>query len=196
MNYTEPNYSVHMHTYSPALLHSLTPKTIEYLNTCTLCKPLDLQVFSGGMSRASYGDKFTVTVMRQEDGEEEQHTVFDLTSKIVDFLVVEGGPDYLLILSEEELGVRGPVLALGAHPGGALHAEHPQQRHNHHHTGDQAGQTTHWLGLRAYSDLGHLKTVKPDKNKPAAQATGADPSQCSFTNRQNPSIHQNLEPVM
>ena len=65
-----------------------------------------MQVFSGGMPRASYGDKFTVTVMRQEDGEEEQHTVFDLTSKIVDFLVVEGGeggPDYLLILSEEEL---------------------------------------------------------------------------------------------
>ena len=67
---------------------------------------LHLQVFSGGMPRASYGDKFTVTVMRQEEGEEEQHTVFDLTSKIVDFLVVEGGeggPDYLLILSEEEL---------------------------------------------------------------------------------------------
>ena len=69
------------------------------------------------MSRASYGDKFTVTVMRQEDGEEEQHTVFNLTCKIVDFLVVEGGPDYLLILSEDELGVRGPVLAHGAHPG-------------------------------------------------------------------------------
>ena len=119
-----------MHTYSPALLHSLTPKKIEHLNTCTLCKPLDLQVFSGGMSRASYGDKFTVTLMWQEDGEEEQHTVFDLTSKIVDFLVVEGGQgglDYLLILSEEELGVRGPVLSLLAHPGGALPAKHTQR---------------------------------------------------------------------
>ena len=31
---------------------------------------------------------------------------------------------------------------------------------------DQAGQDTHWLDLRAYSNLGHLKTqlVKPDNN--------------------------------
>ena len=58
------------------------------------------------LPRASYGDKFTVTVMRSEEGEEEQHSVLDLTSKIVDFLVVEqesGLPDYLFILSEEEI---------------------------------------------------------------------------------------------
>ena len=59
------------------------------------------------MPRASYGDKFTVTVMREEgEGVEERHTVLDLTSKITDFLVIEqegGRPDYLIILSEEEL---------------------------------------------------------------------------------------------
>lgn len=64
------------------------------------------QVFAGGMPRASYGDKFTVTVMRTEECDEEKHVVFDLTSKIVDFLVVETAastPDFLFILSEEEL---------------------------------------------------------------------------------------------
>ena len=30
-----------------------------------------------------------------------------------------------------------------------------------------------------------------NKNKPAAQAAGADPSQCSFTHRQSPPIQQN-----
>jgi len=64
-------------------------------------------IFAGGMPRASYGDKFTVTVMREEgEGVEERHTVLDLTSKITDFLVIEqegGRPDYLIILSEEEL---------------------------------------------------------------------------------------------
>jgi len=61
------------------------------------------QVFTGGMPRASYGDKFTVTVMKNED----QHAVLDLTSKVVDFQVVvddeSGLPDSLIILSEEEL---------------------------------------------------------------------------------------------
>ena len=64
-------------------------------------------IFSGGMPRASYGDKFTVTVMREEgEGVEERHTVLDLTSKVTDFVVIEqegGRPDYLIILSEEEL---------------------------------------------------------------------------------------------
>ena len=61
-------------------------------------------VFSGGMPRASYGGKFTVSVMRNIE-EEELHTVFDLTSKIIDWVVVEqeDTPDSLLGLSEEEL---------------------------------------------------------------------------------------------
>ena len=62
----------------------------------------DWMMFSGGMARASYGDKNTVTVMKAD----EKHTVFDLTSKVVDFLVVpdaEGHPATLLILTEEEM---------------------------------------------------------------------------------------------
>ena len=58
-------------------------------------------IFSGGMPRASYGDKFTVTVMKGE----EKHSVFDLTSKISDFLMITDstGPCTLMILAEEEL---------------------------------------------------------------------------------------------
>ena len=44
-------------------------------------------VFAGGMPRASYSDKFTVTVMKGE----EKHTVFDLSSKVVDFKLVFAG---------------------------------------------------------------------------------------------------------
>lgn len=57
--------------------------------------------FNGGMPRASYGDKYTVTVMKGDD----RHTVFDLTSKVSDFLVIAGeaSPSCLMILSEEEL---------------------------------------------------------------------------------------------
>ena len=55
-------------------------------------------VFAGGMPRASYGDKFTVTVMKGE----EKHSVFDLTSKIVDFAVIGDG-EALVVLAEEEL---------------------------------------------------------------------------------------------
>ena len=61
-------------------------------------------LFAGGMPRASYGDKYTVTVMKGED----KHTVFDLTSKIVDFELVGDSltaPDSLVILAEEELVV-------------------------------------------------------------------------------------------
>ena len=60
-------------------------------------------MFTGGMARASYGDKHTVTLMKGE----EKHTVFDLTSKVQDFAVIfrENGtqPQCLLILCEEEL---------------------------------------------------------------------------------------------
>lgn len=36
------------------------------------------------MPRTTYGDKFTVTVMKGED----KHTVFDVSSKIIDFCLV------------------------------------------------------------------------------------------------------------
>jgi len=59
-------------------------------------------IFCGGMPRASYSDKFTVTVMKGE----EKHSVFDLTSKVIDFSVIteeNGDPTTLVILAEEEL---------------------------------------------------------------------------------------------
>ena len=63
-------------------------------------------IFSGGMPRASYGDKYSVSVMKNVD-DQENHTVFDLSSKVIDWLIVEnvdsGSPECLLVLSEEEL---------------------------------------------------------------------------------------------
>lgn len=41
-------------------------------------------IFSGGMPRASYGDKYTVTIM-QGDAE---HIVLDFTSKVIDFVTL------------------------------------------------------------------------------------------------------------
>lgn len=67
---------------------------------------LQWTAFCGGMPRASYGDKFTVTVMKGE----EKHSVFDLTSKIIDFSIItdateQKSPQSLIILAEEELAV-------------------------------------------------------------------------------------------
>ncbi|XP_071745331.1 lethal(2) giant larvae protein isoform X2 [Lepeophtheirus salmonis] len=63
-----------------------------------------LMIFSGGMPRASYGDKYTISIMK---GESDKHVVFDLTSKIVDFVVIysdtDNSPLSLFILAEEEL---------------------------------------------------------------------------------------------
>ena len=41
-------------------------------------------VFTGGMPRASYGDRHTVTVMQGDD----THVVFDFTSRVVDFVIL------------------------------------------------------------------------------------------------------------
>lgn len=72
-------------------------------------------VFSGGMPRASYGDRHTISVMQGE----ENHVVFDFTSRVVDFAVVSRAeeedtaedraeydePHLLIVLVEEELVV-------------------------------------------------------------------------------------------
>ncbi|XP_050447248.1 lethal(2) giant larvae protein homolog 1 isoform X5 [Cataglyphis hispanica] len=70
----------------------------------------DLFLFSGGMQRASYGDRHTITVMTKD-----KHLIFDFTSKIIDFFTVfpeeeEGGinespvsPEVLIVLAEEEV---------------------------------------------------------------------------------------------
>jgi len=41
-------------------------------------------IYSGGMPRASHGDKYTVTIM-QGDAE---HVVLDFTSKVIDFITI------------------------------------------------------------------------------------------------------------
>jgi len=69
----------------------------------------ELVLFSGGMQRASYGDRHTITVMTKE-----KHLVFDFTSKIIDFFTVFSkeeeennenliNPEALIVLAEEEL---------------------------------------------------------------------------------------------
>jgi len=61
-----------------------------------------MMIFTGGMPRASYGERHTVSVMQSD-----RHVVFDLSSKVVDFVTISspesGAPDSLIILSEEEL---------------------------------------------------------------------------------------------
>ncbi|XP_064461084.1 lethal(2) giant larvae protein homolog 1-like isoform X2 [Ornithodoros turicata] len=63
-------------------------------------------IFSGGMPRANYGDKHTVSVKHGD-----KSRVFDFTSKVIDFFTVDDssdGSDYaepqaLVVLAEEEL---------------------------------------------------------------------------------------------
>lgn len=69
-------------------------------------------IFSGGMPRASYGDRHTITVLTKS-----KHAAFDFTSKVIDFYAVlpkqtqeEGDdtpasrrPEALIVLAEEEL---------------------------------------------------------------------------------------------
>lgn len=60
-------------------------------------------VFSGGMPRASYGDRYTVSVVKGE----KNHVTYDFTSKVVDFCVINeattGQAEALVVLAEEEL---------------------------------------------------------------------------------------------
>ncbi|XP_063595424.1 lethal(2) giant larvae protein homolog 1-like [Penaeus indicus] len=77
------------------------------------CKPItkilrpaakegDLIIFGGGMPRASYGDRNTVTAMQGEF-----HVTFNLTSRVIDFVVVDddesGQAGCLVVLAEEEV---------------------------------------------------------------------------------------------
>lgn len=69
----------------------------------------ELIIFSGGMPRASFGDRNTVTVMIKE----KKHVVFDFTSKVIDFFTLmprqedkdNQGPAALVVLVEEEIVV-------------------------------------------------------------------------------------------
>jgi len=65
-------------------------------------------IFSGGMPRASYGDRHCITVMQGK-----KHVVFDFTSRVLDFFTISDtddecefdDPHSLVVLVEEELVV-------------------------------------------------------------------------------------------
>jgi len=64
---------------------------------------MDIIAFSGGMPRASYGDRHTVSVLKGD----KTHVTFDLTSKVMDFCLVHEADskktEALVVLAEEEL---------------------------------------------------------------------------------------------
>uniref|UniRef100_A0AAQ4NZH6 LLGL scribble cell polarity complex component 2 n=1 Tax=Gasterosteus aculeatus aculeatus TaxID=481459 RepID=A0AAQ4NZH6_GASAC len=57
-------------------------------------------LFSGGMPRASYGDRHCITVIHGKT-----HVALDFTSRIIDFFAIRGDPSALVVLVEEELVV-------------------------------------------------------------------------------------------
>ncbi|XP_045923961.1 LLGL scribble cell polarity complex component 2 isoform X2 [Micropterus dolomieu] len=63
-------------------------------------------LFSGGMPRASYGDRHCITVIHSKT-----HVALDFTSRIIDFFAIRDGPQHtgdpsaLVVLVEEELVV-------------------------------------------------------------------------------------------
>nr|CAD7457896.1 unnamed protein product [Timema tahoe] len=66
----------------------------------------DYYIFAGGMPRASYSDRHTITVQHGK-----KHVVFDFTSKVIDFFTIADiseeretdEPEALIVLLEEEL---------------------------------------------------------------------------------------------
>lgn len=63
----------------------------------------EMLIFSGGMPRASYSDRHTITVQRGQ-----KHVVFDFTSKVIDFFTIDATDDEtgitaLIALAEEEI---------------------------------------------------------------------------------------------
>ncbi|XP_076386270.1 LLGL domain-containing protein l(2)gl isoform X17 [Megachile rotundata] len=100
---------------SDAMLESTTPygpfpcKAVTKILVYPTAEHGELVLFSGGMQRASYGDRHTITVMTKE-----KHVVFDFTSKVIDFFTVfpkqqddketpDDGPEALIVLAEEEV---------------------------------------------------------------------------------------------
>lgn len=69
----------------------------------------DFIIFSGGMPRANYGDRHTVSVINGES----KHVAFDFTSRIIDFFTIcdtdeeceWDDPHSLVVLAEEEMVV-------------------------------------------------------------------------------------------
>jgi len=53
-------------------------------SSAVLCRDNEpFMIFSGGMARGSYGDKFTVSVIQGE-----KHVTFDFTSRVLDYTVL------------------------------------------------------------------------------------------------------------
>jgi lethal(2) giant larvae protein len=71
---------------------------VNCLHLCACSNPL--VVFSGGMPRAEYGDKHTVTVMQGAS-----HVALDFSSRVIDFVCTydNGHPVSLIVLLEEEV---------------------------------------------------------------------------------------------
>lgn len=68
-------------TYGPFPCKAIPKILTTQLNTNRLV------VFSGGLPRASYGDKYTVSCINDN-----KHVVFDFTSKVIDFLFIDTRP--------------------------------------------------------------------------------------------------------
>ncbi|XP_015429859.1 PREDICTED: lethal(2) giant larvae protein homolog 1 isoform X2 [Dufourea novaeangliae] len=99
---------------SDTMLESTTPygpfpcKAITKILVYPTKEQGELVLFSGGMQRASYGDRDTFTVMSKE-----KHVVFDFTSKVIDCFTVfpkqedgkdaSDGPEALVVLAEQEI---------------------------------------------------------------------------------------------
>ena len=86
-----------------------------YVCVCVCCSD-NLIAYSGGMPRASYSDRNTVTIQRGLDKTFDprnsgRHLVFDFTSKVIDFFVTYSGDndgDYdSFVIAHREGGVGG-----------------------------------------------------------------------------------------
>ncbi|XP_015674715.1 lethal(2) giant larvae protein homolog 2 [Protobothrops mucrosquamatus] len=83
-------------------------KAISKIYWLTTKNGLPYLIFQGGMPRASYGDRHSITVVHGS-----RQIAFDFTSRVIDFFVIAGAesfaefddPSAMLVLAEEELVV-------------------------------------------------------------------------------------------
>uniref|UniRef100_A0A8B9H442 LLGL scribble cell polarity complex component 2 n=1 Tax=Astyanax mexicanus TaxID=7994 RepID=A0A8B9H442_ASTMX len=87
-------------------LESVCILLVIYCVVCCSCLVIlspPFLIFSGGMPRASYGDRHCISVIHSKT-----HVALDFTSRIIDFFVIRDGerdPSALVVLVEEELVV-------------------------------------------------------------------------------------------
>ncbi|KAF5287521.1 hypothetical protein FQA39_LY04149 [Lamprigera yunnana] len=91
----EDKINVPTTTYGPFPCKAI-PKIIR-----RTLKGLPLIAFSGGLPRASYNDKYTVTAIHDT-----KHVVFDFTSKVIDFVIIESKEEETFNESSESLNSR------------------------------------------------------------------------------------------